>query len=127
MVIILGRQFYRQLYRYTVLWPIAILGKFDIQRYHKQWAVMITAYVIIATAAAIKNYSDGSWGLPVILFNIAVLAFILGSSELILIVDQRYQGFNAKCQAISRSLSYYGVAFTTILMCQWYSYSVKFL
>jgi len=105
---------------------MAILRKLDINRYHKQYAVLMTAYVVISSLSAIKYHDDGSWGMPVILFNVSILTFILGSSELMLVLDQRYKGLKAKCEAISRSISYYGVALTIVLMCELYSYTVKY-
>lgn len=121
-----SKRFSRQLYRYSVLWPIAIFRKINFNRYHKQWAIIITAYVVIATLLAIKSQSDGSWGMPIILFNVAILLFVLGSSELILVINQRYKGLNNKCKAISRSISYYGIALTIVAMCELYIFTVKF-
>ena len=119
-------QLSRKIYRYTVQWPIAILRELNFNRYHKQYAVLISACVLVSGLSAIEHHGDGSWGMPIILFNIAVLAFIFGSSELMFVIDQRYKGLKAKCEAISRSISYYGIAATIILICELYSYTVKF-
>lgn len=126
MIKIFSKQLSKRVYRYTVLWPMAIYQRVNFNRYHKQWSVLMTAYVVISTLSAIEYQRDGSWGMPVILFNIAVLSFLLGSSELILVVDQRYKKIQDKCNAISRSISYYGVAATIVAMCELYSFTVKF-
>lgn len=116
----------KQLYRYLVLWPKAILRKVDLHRYHKHLSVLTVLYVVWSTLSAIEHHGDGSWGMPIILFYVAVLAFIIGSSELILIIDKRYKGRLAKYNAFSRSMSCYGVAFTIISMCELYYFAVKY-
>lgn len=118
--------FYKQLYRYLVLWPKAIIRKVDLHRYHKHLSVFTVLYVVWATLSAIENNADGSWGMPIVFFYLAVLAFIIGSSELILIVDKRYKGKRAKYNAVSRSLSCYGVAFAMVSMCELYDFTVKY-
>jgi len=118
--------FYKQLYRYLVLWPKAILRKVDLHRYHKHVAILSVLYIALATLSAIEHNGDGSWQMPVILFYIAVLVFIIGSSELILIIDKRYKSEVSKYNAISRTISCYGVAFTIISMCELYHFTVKY-
>lgn len=115
----------KKLYRYGVQWPLALLKKLNIPRYHKRWATWFVVYVVAATLSAIENYSHGSWGMPVILFNIALLAFIIGMSEVILVVDKRYKGKQQKYHALSRAISYCGVAFTIVVMCDLYAAMVR--
>ncbi|MGH1441013.1 MAG: hypothetical protein ACRBBR_12925 [Cellvibrionaceae bacterium] len=118
--------FYKQLYRYLVLWPKAILRKVDLHRYHKHLAILATLYIVLATLSAIEHRADGSWQMPIVLFYLAVLVFIIGSSELILIIDKRYKSETAKYKAISRAVSCYGVAFTIVSMCELYHFTVKY-
>lgn len=118
--------FYKQLYRYLVLWPKAILRKFDLHRYHKHLAIISTLYIVLATLSAIEYRPDGSWQMPVILFYLAVLAFIIGSSELILIINKHHKAKAAKYKAMSRAISCYGIAFTIVSMCELYYFTVKY-
>jgi hypothetical protein len=118
--------FFKQLYRYLVLWPKALLRKVDLHRYHKHLSVFIVLYLMWATLSAIQNKSDGSWEMPVVLFHVAVLLLILGSCELMLVADKRYKSEVAKYKAISRSLSCYGLTFVIIFMCELYSYTVLY-
>lgn len=126
MSLLFYQKVYKRLHRLLILWPKAILSKVDLHRYHKHLSVLAVAYVVMATLAAIENHGDGSWGMPIILFNVALLMFILGCSELILLADKRYKGATAKYKALSRVLSCYGVAATIIVMSDIYSFTVKY-
>ncbi|MEO0442738.1 MAG: hypothetical protein AAFZ92_03220 [Pseudomonadota bacterium] len=96
----------------------------DFQRYHKRFALAAAFLVTMSTLWAIEHNSDGSWQMPLLLFYIAVCAFIVGTCEFLFILDKRYKTLEAKCQAVSRAISCYGFAATSIYMCELYATTV---
>jgi peptidoglycan biosynthesis protein MviN/MurJ (putative lipid II flippase) len=87
---------------------------------------MVSLYVVVSALSAIKHNSDGSWPMPVLLFYLAVFLFVVGSAEIIFVLFKHYRTFDARCQAISRALSCYGVVFTIIVMCDLYLFTVRY-
>jgi hypothetical protein len=104
----------------------SVRRRINFHQQHKHFALFAVLYVVYSTLIAIEHNGDGSWQMPLILFHIAVFIFIVGSCELVFIGFKKYKSFEARCKAVSRCISCYGVAFTIVYMCELYEHNVHF-